>query len=185
MVSELLAVGAHCPFPVSEGLRVHQLVPALLVIGIPNPTPAEILAVRTGKIVHRFGANQATAWMTMHFYLTEDPICQFQGELFHSAAYERDQFTDAKLAEYRDELPAGFGIGCTLVLVNTLDRRIVALRLYAWSRDLSLASLDAAEQTRNASIADAEAAASALLKYSTDALATKASLTFELPMPLR
>ncbi len=180
MSHALFAVGQRTPVPVVEGLRISGPSPLVIMIGIPRPTLAEIKVIDHGAITHRFGWNAATAWLTLHLF-DQDRNLEFRGELFHSAGKQPDEFTDAALARMRDDLPEGYGTVCSVVLVDTVNQTVRALRAYSWSNALSLAFLEAAETTRHASPAEADRAADVLLRRSTDELAAMATVTFSLP----
>lgn len=175
----LFVIGERSPIPMSEGLQmVVGVPPVLILIGLAAPTRQEVAAIRTGKVIHKFGANNHTAWMTLHFH-DRFGVVPFQGEVFYAASKE-PEFTDEKLAKLRETLPTGIGIACNIIVVNTRNQRIVAIRLYSWSNALSLAFVDAADKTRFSTPDAADLATDALMEHTTNELADLATLSFEL-----
>ena len=146
----------------------------MIVVGLIDPRPHEIEAVRTGVIEHRLGRTPATMWMTIRSEV-------YGGDMYFSAAKQPQDFTDAKLAELREKLPSGQGLLCVLVLVNARDNCITAMRAYTWSHRLSHAFLDGCESTRGESESAADRDASNLMNhYSVEELAERAKVEFVL-----
>jgi hypothetical protein len=180
MSATILSLGARSPDHAHEGLRISgDTNPLTITIGIADPTAEELAAIQQGSVVHNFGANAFTAWMTLRFYLDDE--LKFWGDVFHTACKFPSEYTDDKLAKLRDDLPEGIGLFCVIILVNTVDQRIVALRPYSWSHEMSRAFVDAAEKTRHAAITHVDFETKALMElYSTEELSRLATIRFEL-----
>jgi hypothetical protein len=174
----MYAIGQRSPIRMTEGLFI-QGPPLMIMIGIPRPTLSEINVINHGRVLHKFGLNEHTAWLTMHFYDEHDTL-GFQGELFFSAGQQPENFTEEKLAALRADLSGEIGLLCPIVLVDTVDQRIATVRGCSWSHTLSLAFLDAAEKTRNVSPEAATRAAYQLMKHTNDDLAKMADVMFNL-----
>lgn len=179
----LFAVGETCPIPTVAGMQLSEAPPLVILFGLPRPSQDEIRAVQSGKVIHRLGANAHAAWMTVHVYDAGNSVALL-GEVFHSAGKSPDHFTDEGLARMRADLPAGYGLVCSLVLVDTTDQRVTALRAYSWSYELSMAFLASAERTRHVSVAAVDQAIDDLLARSNVELAQAATVTFNLPAAL-
>lgn len=180
----IFSVGQPCPVRVdNDGLQLNGSVPVMIIIGIESPNPEEVEVIRRGHVSHRFGSNDITAWMTLHFYKnpTDDHSdAIFKGEVFYCGGAISEEFTDERLLELRQSLPEGVGIGCTMILVDTDTQIIRTMRMYAWSNVLSHAFLDAAEATRSVDRDTAYNAATNLMDNTTDQLAALATVTFDL-----
>ena len=154
-----------------------------IFIGIDDPRPHEIMAIRTGRTEHHFAAaTNGSAYIVLEFFggwsSRVTPI--FAGEVFFSAAKQPGDFTDALLAEARAALPKGLGYLCTINVVNSKTNMVVAMRAYSWSRELSLAFLDACEQSRTVTVADAIRQEKRWLTLTNQQLARQATVRFTL-----
>lgn len=165
--------GRRSPVEMSEGLRISTSPPMLITIGIARPNPEELLAFNFGRIIHRFGHDHFTSWMTLHFYIANDLM--YKGEVFHAAGKSPEEFTDQKLRDLRANLSPDRGIACVLVIIDSETQIVATIRMYAWSNELSMAFLNAAEHTRRISPRNSDRRAKDLMQqFSTDDLSRMA-----------
>lgn len=150
--------------------------PVTIAMGLVDPTPGEVLAVRHGRIEHRLGGNEATTWISLS--VSEALI----GEVFFSAGVQPDDFTPLRLFHLHNDLVESQGLICHTLLVNSRDQRIAVNRFYSWSNQFSYTFLEAVERTRSADAAQIARATDALLRLPTPQLAAQATLgSFILP----
>lgn len=169
----LFAVGQSSPTMVEEGLRIHYIPPLALMIGIPTPATTEMRAINQGTIFHRFGSNDQTSWMTLHFCLQGRII--FMGEVFYSAALIDEEEYQSLIA---NDIPENVGLACVVVVVDTTNQKVTVTRAYGLSQEISLAFLAAAKKTRQVAPQDVQQASRDLLGHSTWSLANMAQVTF-------